>query len=274
MNTNQATFIQPLPVVRDSDGFWFHVGVPNFDEDEDEQYNAWLKSQGLVTSYMMLEGENDTHPAYVSYFDNEDVNISAWEPVPPAGDGWFTISIHDTEDGPVWVWARRETGIGADDLFDDEAAIFDDHAVDLVAKAMKEKLALKRQQGFGGWHDISKCTGERLAELLLGAVAKGDPIDVANFAMMLFCRSESHRALKDAFAAVPGNQIQALNTAAGIIHNITLGNQAAWIEWKHGRGADNAMEWIENGLFGPGLIPEDDEPHATDAQAYYDANKS
>jgi hypothetical protein len=82
----------------------------------------------------------------------------------------------------------------------DEAALLDDHAVDLVAKAMKAKLALKRQQGFGGWHDISQCTGERLAELLLGAVAKGDPVDVANFAMMLFCRHENHDALKAAYA--------------------------------------------------------------------------
>lgn len=59
-----------------------------------------------------------------------------------------------------------------------------------------------------------------------------------------------------------------------VIHNMTVGKQAAWIEWKHGGGAESAMEWIENGLEGPGLIPEDDEPHATNAQAYFDANVS
>ncbi|AMP04301.1 hypothetical protein [Collimonas pratensis] len=84
----------------------------------------------------------------------------------------------------------------------DEAALLDDHAVDLFCKAMKDKLHVKRQQGFGGWHDISQCSGERLAELLLGAVAKGDPVDVANFAMMLFCRHEDHHALKAAYAKV------------------------------------------------------------------------
>ncbi|WP_062117243.1 hypothetical protein [Collimonas pratensis] len=82
----------------------------------------------------------------------------------------------------------------------DEGALLDDHAVDLIAKAMKAKLRLKREQGFSGWDDISKCSGERLAELLIAAVAKGDPVDVANFAMMLFCRHEHHEALKAVFS--------------------------------------------------------------------------
>lgn len=202
MTANPITFIQPLPVVRDSDGFWFHVGVPNFDEGEEEQYKAWLTNQGLVTAVKMLESEDDTYPVYVSYFDEGNANISAWEPSSPAGAGWFTISIHDTEDGPVWVWARRVPDTGIDDLQDDDGAVFDDHAVDLFSRAMKDKLRVKRQQGFGGWHDISRCSGERLAELLLAAVAKGDPVDVANFAMMLFCRHENHDALKTAYAKV------------------------------------------------------------------------
>ena len=63
-------------------------------------------------------------------------------------------------------------------------------------------------------------------------------------------------------------------TCGAIIHNMTVANQAAWIEWQHGGGAESAMEWVENGLVGPGLIPEDDEPHNTNAQAYFDANIS
>src|SRR5690606_9822431 len=43
--------------------------------------------------------------------------------------------------------------------------------------------------------------------------------------------------------------------------------QAAWIEWRRGRGADAAMQWIENTLIGPGLIPGDVE---SDAQAFFD----
>lgn len=86
-----------------------------------------------------------------------------------------------------------------------EAAILDDHAVDLIAKAMKDKLRIKRQQGFGGWNDIHQTSSARLADLFLVAVAKGDPVDVANFAMMLFCRHEEHDALKAAYAKVVAN---------------------------------------------------------------------
>ncbi|GEM_PF-1697583 len=52
------------------------------------------------------------------------------------------------------------------------------------------------------------------------------------------------------------------------LHNVMVGNQSAWIEWKHGAGAESAMQWIENGLIGPGLIPS-----GTEAQAWFDANQ-
>lgn len=56
------------------------------------------------------------------------------------------------------------------------------------------------------------------------------------------------------------------------IHQILTANQAAWIEWKHGKGAEAAMEWVENGLIGPGLIPDEAEPWAKEAQAWYNAH--
>jgi len=63
-------------------------------------------------------------------------------------------------------------------------------------------------------------------------------------------------------------------TLASIMHNNTVAMQAAWIEWQYGEGPEGAMAWIENTLDGPGLIPESDEPFATEAQAYFDANKT
>lgn len=57
-----------------------------------------------------------------------------------------------------------------------------------------------------------------------------------------------------------------------IVHNMVVANQSAWIEWKHGEGADAAMVWIENGLAGPGQIPVFDERWGPDAQLYYNAN--
>lgn len=46
-----------------------------------------------------------------------------------------------------------------------------------------------------------------------------------------------------------------------------LGMRAAVIEWQHGQGADAGMQWIWNGLRGPGELPPEEE---TQAQAYFD----
>jgi hypothetical protein len=107
-----AGLIQPVVVERDKDGWWSHPAIPDFSEDG-AAFKAWLAEQGLETTYKMLESEDDSNPAHVSYFENEDPSFAGWEPTPPSGDGWFTFSIHDTEDGPVWVWARRSAEVPA-----------------------------------------------------------------------------------------------------------------------------------------------------------------
>lgn len=103
------TTIGPLPVTRDESGWWTHPDIPEFDEGEEDAYKAWIESQGLVTTYSLLEHEDDTHPSYVDYYENSGADVSAWNPSPPSGNDWFPLSIHDTEDGPVFVWARRIT---------------------------------------------------------------------------------------------------------------------------------------------------------------------
>ncbi|SIQ14724.1 hypothetical protein SAMN05421647_102438 [Marinobacterium stanieri] len=66
----------------------------------------------------------------------------------------------------------------------------DDMAVEMFAMAMREKMAQKREEGRFGWSDTSICTHELLNKLLCGHVDKGDPVDVGNFAMMLWHRHE------------------------------------------------------------------------------------
>lgn len=61
---------------------------------------------------------------------------------------------------------------------------------------------------------------------------------------------------------------------AEMLHDNLVLMQAAWIEWKRGKGAEAAMEWVENALVGPGLIPHEREPHADHPQFYFSANKS
>ncbi|RWR30485.1 hypothetical protein D2T29_12505 [Sinirhodobacter populi] len=69
------------------------------------------------------------------------------------------------------------------------AAHLDDAAVDRFASAMKAKLAKKREDGRGGWSGPD-CSAPILSQMLREHVEKGDPIDVANFAMMLHQRGE------------------------------------------------------------------------------------
>lgn len=69
----------------------------------------------------------------------------------------------------------------------------------LVA-AMREKLGKKRREGSTGWHRPEHCTTSRLAEMLLDHLTKGDPVDIANFAMMLHNRLQGGVALAAAWA--------------------------------------------------------------------------
>lgn len=64
----------------------------------------------------------------------------------------------------------------------------DDVAVDRFADAMKKKMAISRSKGRSGWDDPTQCTIEFLQRSLTEHVGKGDPVDVGNLAMMLFCR--------------------------------------------------------------------------------------
>ena len=62
-------------------------------------------------------------------------------------------------------------------------AMIDDTAVKLFAVAMKQKMALSRAKGREEWR---KCSTDELWEMLREHVTKGDPVDVANIAMMIW----------------------------------------------------------------------------------------
>ncbi len=88
------------------------------------------------------------------------------------------------------------------------AADSDDAAVDAFATAMKEKLAVARAKGRGGWDDDEPGMQQRLSDMLRAHVEKGDPRDVANFAMFLHQRGE---------AVLPAQQPAAVDEADGWI---------------------------------------------------------
>lgn len=85
-------------------------------------------------------------------------------------------------------------------------------------------------------------------------------------------------ASKDAEIAAMEAEIAVLRESRKFLsnmhHDIIVAMQAAWIEWQRVGDADTAMFWIQNTLAGPGLIPGEDEPYASEPQAYFDKNKS
>ena len=67
----------------------------------------------------------------------------------------------------------------------------DDEAVDAFAAAMKEKMAKKRHEGRSGWES---CPIGELRRMLHEHLNKGDPVDIANFCMMLWNREAAKSA--------------------------------------------------------------------------------
>ncbi|MDA5499862.1 hypothetical protein, partial [Yersinia aleksiciae] len=59
----------------------------------------------VVGKLEWMECEENAEELQAAY-DTGDCNLNIWQPKPPAGDGWFMGSIHDTEDGPVCYWLR------------------------------------------------------------------------------------------------------------------------------------------------------------------------
>jgi hypothetical protein len=77
------------------------------------------------------------------------------------------------------------------DAIEHEAVVHpDDIAINRFADAMKAKMAKQRAKGYGGWNDKNDCPTNRLQQMLVNHISKGDPVDVANFAMMLWSRGE------------------------------------------------------------------------------------
>ena len=64
----------------------------------------------------------------------------------------------------------------------------DNEGVKRFANAMRRKLAKKRKDGYGGWHSPGECAENELVDMMADHVKKGDMVDIANFAMMIWNR--------------------------------------------------------------------------------------
>jgi len=67
----------------------------------------------------------------------------------------------------------------------------DEEALLAFTTAMRDKLAKARERGRGGWHNPDVCSLDDLRRMLRQHLLKGDPVDVANFALFLHQRGAS-----------------------------------------------------------------------------------
>ena len=65
----------------------------------------------------------------------------------------------------------------------DLPALIDDNAVAVFSRAMRDKMETSRAKGREGWQT---CPVDALWEMLHEHVSKGDPVDIANLAMMIW----------------------------------------------------------------------------------------
>lgn len=77
----------------------------------------------------------------------------------------------------------------------------DTKAVVDFATAMASKMNQAALKGRSGWSDPDLCSDASLRVQLRDAVAKGDPVDVANFAMMLHARGAGC-AMPEAYSTI------------------------------------------------------------------------
>jgi hypothetical protein len=100
--------IQEAPIQRDEYGNWTHPDFPDWDEGATrEEVRAWFAENDLVFQINEMEYEVDTDAD--PYFNDGCGSFLHWEPKRPDGAGWFALSMHDTEVGPVCIWAKSIT---------------------------------------------------------------------------------------------------------------------------------------------------------------------
>lgn len=98
----------------------------------------------------------------------------------------------------------------------------DDFAIDACGAAQKAKMRAGREKGRAHWNDPLMCSTTHLQSLLIESVVKGDPIDTANYAMMLHTRGartmpapistgDSINDLTEAYRATKRNIDMAIN---------------------------------------------------------------
>jgi len=110
--------LQPIEVVRDDYGFFYHPEyysnlealLMNRESPTAEEWAKLQKDLGITISHKWLEDDASAEIRDL-YFDGNVEACALWNPSKPdSQNDWFIISIHDTEDGPICLWAKPVNG--------------------------------------------------------------------------------------------------------------------------------------------------------------------
>lgn len=96
--------LQSVTVERDENGFWTHPNFPEWHEGTTrDEVDAFFGELNL--GYVVYSMEFNAPDELVEkYFEDGDYGCVDWNPECDK-EGAFLLSIHDTEDGPVAIFA-------------------------------------------------------------------------------------------------------------------------------------------------------------------------
>jgi hypothetical protein len=146
-------------------GLWHHAGCPT------KQGACWLEQP--ASGSQPAERAAEPVGKVVANHPVHGWHMEALKPWNEIGDGTLLFAA-----------APSSADVG-------ELPHSDDIWWDKFAAECKAKMQYSREvKGRGGWDDKDQCTVQYLAELFVDHIEKGDPIDLANFCMMLWARGQ------------------------------------------------------------------------------------
>lgn len=149
-------------------------------EDKSKKISPRYRKDGSLCSVTVL---NETGGVCI-HFDKQEHTERLFH-----FKGCGLMSSNGQPEGDVVLFSESKAHIKEQVIPDPSLKEYGDNlAVDQFARTMKSKMALARAKGRHGWDNPLMLTNQDLSEMFHKQVKKGDPVDIANFAMMLFHR--------------------------------------------------------------------------------------
>lgn len=96
--------IKPAEITRDDTGVWVHPDLPEWDEGTtQDEINEWFEAHSISYEFIRFENQS-SQVQFERYYEDGNNDLTDWEPTCNK-PGAFLLSIHETEDGPVALFA-------------------------------------------------------------------------------------------------------------------------------------------------------------------------